>query len=99
MNHRTAAVDLFRSKYGQAPALDSFLLLIGLQTACATQPAEPDVPPVVASNPPPAQASPGVPLDVQQSPQELNQLVAPIALYPDELVAQVLAVPGCGGFA
>jgi hypothetical protein len=32
-----------------------------------------------------------VPLNVQQSPQELNQLVAPIALYPDELVAQVLA--------
>jgi hypothetical protein len=28
---------------------------------------------------------------VSQSPQELDQLVAPIALYPDELVAQVLA--------
>src|SRR6202795_3703731 len=28
---------------------------------------------------------------VQQSPQELQQLVAPIALYPDALVAQVLA--------
>src|ERR1700688_2709286 len=27
----------------------------------------------------------------QQSPQELQQLVAPIALYPDALVAQVLA--------
>jgi len=91
MNLRTVAVDLFRSKYGQAPALASFLLLIGLQTGCATQPAEPDVPPVVASTPPPAQASPGVPLDVQQSPQELNQLVAPIALYPDDLVAQVFA--------
>jgi hypothetical protein len=29
--------------------------------------------------------------DAQQSPQELQQLVAPIALYPDALVAQVLA--------
>lgn len=28
---------------------------------------------------------------VQESPQELQQLVAPIALYPDALVAQVLA--------
>jgi len=27
----------------------------------------------------------------QRSPQELQQLVAPIALYPDALVAQVLA--------
>ena len=27
----------------------------------------------------------------KQSPQELNQLVAPIALYPDALVAQILA--------
>jgi hypothetical protein len=91
MNHRTVAVDLFRSKYARAPAFASFLLLIGLQTGCATQPSEPDVPPVVVSSPPPVQASPGVPLNVQQSPQELNQLVAPIALYPDGLVAQVLA--------
>jgi Protein of unknown function (DUF3300) len=29
--------------------------------------------------------------DTQQSPEQLQQLVAPIALYPDELVAQVLA--------
>jgi Protein of unknown function (DUF3300) len=28
---------------------------------------------------------------VKQSPQELHQLVAPIALYPDALVAQILA--------
>jgi hypothetical protein len=34
---------------------------------------------------PPAQQSP------QESPQELQQLVAPIALYPDALVAQILA--------
>ncbi len=31
------------------------------------------------------------PPSVQQSPQELQQLVAPIALYPDALVAQILA--------
>ena len=28
---------------------------------------------------------------VSQSPQQVQQLVAPIALYPDELVAQILA--------
>lgn len=37
-----------------------------------------------SSNQPPASAA-------QQSPQELKQLVAPIALYPDALVAQILA--------
>jgi hypothetical protein len=40
---------------------------------------------IVQSNDQP-QASPA-----QQSPQELQQLVAPIALYPDALVAQILA--------
>lgn len=40
---------------------------------------------LVQSNDQP-QASPA-----QQSPQELQQLVAPIALYPDALVAQILA--------
>ena len=34
--------------------------------------------------PPPAQAA-------QQTPEQLQQLVAPIALYPDALVAQILA--------
>src|SRR3981189_772933 len=37
-----------------------------------------------SNEPPPAQP-------VQHSPQELQQLVAPIALYPDALVAQILA--------
>lgn len=36
---------------------------------------------------PPPQAAP----HAQQSPQQLQQLVAPIALYPDSLVAQILA--------
>ncbi len=41
------------------------------------------------------QGDPGAPPPVEQgaqvSPEQLQQLVAPIALYPDELVAQVLA--------
>src|SRR5260370_11112886 len=38
----------------------------------------------------PAQASPGQQY-IQQTPEQLQQLVAPIALYPDSLVAQILA--------
>ena len=39
--------------------------------------------PEMTSAPPPAHAP--------QTPEQLQQLVAPIALYPDSLVAQVLA--------
>jgi hypothetical protein len=38
-----------------------------------------------------AQSAPTAPPAAQQTPQELQQLVAPIALYPDALVAQILA--------
>src|SRR5580700_1246366 len=38
----------------------------------------------------PAQGAPTPPY-TQQTPEQLQQLVAPIALYPDSLVAQVLA--------
>jgi hypothetical protein len=37
----------------------------------------------------PARAS--APSNAQQTPEQLQQLVAPIALYPDSLVAQILA--------
>ena len=37
------------------------------------------------------QAAPPAPPYTQQTPQQLQQLVAPIALYPDSLVAQILA--------
>jgi hypothetical protein len=92
MNDRTVDADSFRPRYALALVLAGSLLLTGLQTGCATEPAEPYIPPVVESSSPPAQVSPGVPLGGDsQSPEELDQLVAPIALYPDELVAQVLA--------
>jgi uncharacterized membrane protein YgcG len=39
---------------------------------------------------PPAQTGQGAPY-TQQTPEQLQQLVAPIALYPDSLVAQILA--------
>jgi Protein of unknown function (DUF3300) len=40
---------------------------------------------------PPAQPAASAPPYTQQAPEQLQQLVAPIALYPDSLVAQVLA--------
>lgn len=46
----------------------------------------------VAQTPQSAQAPPAqAPRYAQQSPEQLQQLVAPIALYPDSLVAQILA--------
>jgi hypothetical protein len=67
-----------------APLL-SLVLLIATwpQTMLAEQEAPP--PP-----PAPAQGAPAPPY-MQQTPEQLQQLVAPIALYPDSLVAQILA--------
>src|SRR6202167_6452007 len=39
----------------------------------------------------PAQGAPAPVPYTQQGPEQLQQLVAPIALYPDSLVAQILA--------
>jgi hypothetical protein len=41
--------------------------------------------------PPSSSAPPPAPQPAQQTPEQLQQLVAPIALYPDALVAQILA--------
>jgi len=45
---------------------------------------------VAQAQPGPQQVQPESPY-MQQTPEELEQLVAPIALYPDSLVAQILA--------
>jgi uncharacterized membrane protein YgcG len=60
-------------------------LVLGFLQGCASQAAQPD-PQSAAPEPLPA-APPAPP----QSTQQLDQLVAPIALYPDPLVAQILA--------
>jgi hypothetical protein len=64
-------------KQGFSLFLSSCLLLTTLPRAVADQTGQ-------ATAPPPVVAA-------QQSPAQLQQLVAPIALYPDALVAQVLA--------
>jgi hypothetical protein len=75
--------------------LAGFSVLLSLTVLSATwsgsAPAQ-DQPPLGA--PPPAAAAPqgGTRASyTQQSPAQLQQLVAPIALYPDSLVAQILA--------
>jgi uncharacterized membrane protein YgcG len=51
-----------------------------------------DAPPTMQGQQPQGQApAPGQPQAAHLSPQQLQELVAPIALYPDALVAQILA--------
>jgi hypothetical protein len=57
------------------------------QSLFADQDAQAPAPPDAAT---PSQAAPA-PLHTPQTPEQLQQLVAPIALYPDSLVAQILA--------
>ena len=77
--------------------LSSSLVLAGVQAGCATEafapagadaPAESEIQPPVQ---PGSRASAQAAQAGQPTADELDQLVAPIALYPDALVAQVLA--------
>ena len=64
-------------RHGMAPILGGCLLLSSIPSAFAYQVTTPAAQPT--------------PQAVQQSPEQLRQLVAPIALYPDPLVGQILA--------
>jgi len=72
----------------------SFVLAIA-QVGCASQATQADTTPAAEvmspSSPPSAQSSSPSAAQAAWSPDELNQLVAPIALYPDALVAQIVA--------
>jgi hypothetical protein len=70
-------------------SLVSLLSLTVLLTGCPQDSAE-DQDTAAAGLAAPAQAT-STPPYTQQTPEELQRLVAPIALYPDSLVAQVLA--------
>ena len=64
--------------------LSCCLVLASAPVGFAAQTEQSTAPPPVQTAPPPVQAA-------QQTPEQLQQLVAPIALYPDALVAQILA--------
>ncbi len=75
-------------------SLLSLALVLAPPTVSAYPDQQPPPPPAQAPPPqdqpeqaPPAQAA----TYMQQTPEQLQQLVAPIALYPDSLVAQILA--------
>jgi hypothetical protein len=71
-------------------SLVSLLLLAMLLTACPQDQAADQDAPATAQAAAPEQAASAPPY-TQQTPDQLQVLVAPIALYPDSLVAQVLA--------
>jgi Protein of unknown function (DUF3300) len=77
-------------------ARQTLVLLLSFALVCATWPgnlaAKQDQPPPVSSQDqvPPAQGDQAPPY-AKQAPEQLQRLVAPIALYPDSLVAQILA--------
>src|ERR1700735_679448 len=74
--------------------LSLVLLFATLPSLAAGQDQQPPPPPPPAdsqqANQAPAQDAQAPPY-TQQTPEQLQQLVAPIALYPDSLVAQILA--------
>jgi hypothetical protein len=75
---------------GRGKVLLVLALLIATPVAGVAQSADPSTPPAQSQSvpPPPAQPEPSQPL---LKPEQLDALAAPIALYPDELLANVLA--------
>src|SRR3981081_3612984 len=71
-------------KQGLSLLLSGCLVLATAPGAFAAQAEQSTAPPPDQTGPPPVQAA-------QQTPEQLQQLVAPIALYPDALVGQILA--------
>src|SRR5882724_10780550 len=78
---------LIPSGKASAPFIAGLVMLAFLASGCATVAAQPDAQPLVQAAKSPENDSPVA----QPSGSELDQLVAPIALYPDALVAQILA--------
>jgi uncharacterized membrane protein YgcG len=81
MTHRTREIGL------PALLISGSLVLASVQVGCASQAPQADTQPAAEVVPPSSSEA----VQVAQSPDELNQLVAPIALYPDALVAQIVA--------
>ena len=78
-----------RAREMALPALliSGSLVLASVQVGCASQVSQADTQPAAHVAPPSSSEA----AQATWSPDELNQLVAPIALYPDALVAQIVA--------
>jgi len=81
MTHRT------RERALPALLFSGALVLASVQVGCASQAPQADAQPAAEVAPPSSSEA----AQAAWSPDELNQLVAPIALYPDALVAQIVA--------
>ena len=77
-------------QWKRAPALliSGAMMFSSIAGGCATEAAQPETPPQAQAPPQPPEESTPI---AQPSADTLDQLVAPIALYPDALVAQILA--------
>jgi hypothetical protein len=71
-----------------AIGVTGLLILTSMEAGCATQASALQT---LQKDEPSAPAGPGMAQSALQPPGDLDQLVAPIALYPDALTAQVLA--------
>src|SRR5260370_12856037 len=78
-----------RSKRALVLFVSSSRVLASVQAGCATEAPQTEMQPSVEAARQASEESAQV--VAQQSPEELDRLVAPIALYPDALVAQILA--------
>ncbi|HWS68192.1 MAG TPA: DUF3300 domain-containing protein [Steroidobacteraceae bacterium] len=81
MTHRTREMAL------PALLISGSLVLAAVQAGCVSQASQANTEPAATLVPPSFSEA----VQVARSPDELNQLVAPIALYPDALVAQIVA--------
>src|SRR6202011_736387 len=81
MTHRT------RERALPALLVSGALVLASVQVGCASQAPQTDTQPAAEVAPPSSSEA----AQAAWSPDELDQLVAPIALYPDALVAQIVA--------
>lgn len=77
-----------RSKQTLAAFISGSMMLVSVVSGCATDAVRPESQSLIQALPsPPAEAA----TPAQPSADTLGQLIAPIALYPDALVAQILA--------
>src|SRR5271156_565270 len=89
---RDSAEIIKLGKQGLAFVLSLALLLVTLPPTLSAQDTPQDQDQDAQAAPPPDTAQGAqAPAYAQQTPEQLQRLVAPIALYPDSLVAQVLA--------
>jgi uncharacterized membrane protein YgcG len=88
MNNIESAGGLSRLRLSKRILAPLLCVAVIWATTPGYPPAAQDAPP---TPPPPAASTASAPAYTQQTPEQLQQLVAPIALYPDALVAQILA--------